>query len=193
MRSHSLFFSLFSSSRLTSKQSGALGPVSTAALSNYRRAHLLYAHAGAYRQKTAARSSLSVRANCLNVWLLPWNMSEKLIMWLHSDSRYELWMNFSPLDQRTVVYQAGGSSGCLSLATRASPLCHTCATSASKHQNQRRWIDTKKTWRRGQQSESNQSKRFFFCMKLERTLLAAACICSTLKPIYASWGTQFLH
>lgn len=141
MGSHGLFFCLFTSSDELTIRSASYRPLWAC---QHRRTESLPPCTPTVRalrprdKKLAPRSSLSVRANCLNVWLLPWNMSEKLIMWLHSESRYELWMNFSPLDQRTVVYRAGGSSGCLSIATRASPLCHNCAASASKF-NQRRW------------------------------------------------------
>lgn len=41
--------------------------------------------------------SVSVQrvANCLNVSLPQWNMSEKMIMQHQSETHYELWMNFT--------------------------------------------------------------------------------------------------
>lgn len=66
-------------------------------------------------------------ANCLNVWLLQWNMSEKLIMWHQSETHYELWMNFTLVDEilpcefseNNTVYRDGGSLGCLSVILKA--------------------------------------------------------------------------
>lgn len=68
-------------------------------------------------------ASVHCVADCLNVWLPQWNMSEKLIMQHHSETHYELWMNLTLIDEillsefseNNIVYRVGGSLGCLSL------------------------------------------------------------------------------
>lgn len=70
--------------------------------------------------------------SCLNVWLLLWNMSEKLIMWHHSGTHYELWMNFTLVDEimlcefneNNIVYWVGRSMCCLPLVLWASQIFH---------------------------------------------------------------------
>lgn len=129
-------------------------PVSDITWSNYCSAHLLLyvlqhahiqftvcEHMHTKRQTTKQRyrqsnlwPSVSVQcvANCLNVWLLQWNTSEKLIMWHHSETHYELWMNFTLVDEillcefseNNIVYWVGGSLACLSLIFWASQMFH---------------------------------------------------------------------
>lgn len=125
-------------------------PVSTITWSNYCSAHLLYVLQRAYahsvwvhmhaerlqaHDKTEAfcpSVSVQCSANCLNVWLLQWNMSEKLIMWHQSETHYELWMNFTLVDEillceiseSNIVYWVGGSLGCLSLIIWALQVFH---------------------------------------------------------------------